>query len=149
MLHSNMLFIICCMLEVCHRLYCMCNQSAALSVLGINIGTFLQLTLAPLSHHTGVDVNGSDAVYTTPLQVAAASGHETLVQLLVQRGARLDEANMYGWTPLMHAARHGHVGVVRLLLQRGADVSRSNRLGTSRRRSLLACVVTGVSFLDV
>ncbi|KAF0287636.1 Ankyrin repeat and SAM domain-containing protein 6 [Amphibalanus amphitrite] len=78
----------------------------------------------------GVDVNGSDAVYTTPLQVAAASGHETLVQLLMARGAQLEAANLYGWTPLMHAARHGHAGVVRLLLQRGADGRRCNRLGT-------------------
>ncbi|XP_037084777.1 ankyrin repeat and SAM domain-containing protein 6-like [Pollicipes pollicipes] len=77
----------------------------------------------------GVDVNGSDAVYTTPLQVAAASGHEGIVQLLVGRGARPDATNLYGWTPLMHAARHGHAGVVALLLQRGADATRTNRLG--------------------
>ena len=74
-------------------------------------------------------MNGSDAVFTTPLQVAAASGHETLVQLLLQRGARVDAANMYGWTPLMQAARHGHAGVVRLLLLKGADASKRNRLG--------------------
>ena len=83
-------------------------------------------------------MNGSDAVYTTPLQVAAASGHESLVQLLLQRGARPDAANLYGWTPLMHASRHGHAGVVRLLMQRGVDGSRRNRLGTSLQRLLLA-----------
>ncbi|XP_043224289.1 ankyrin repeat and SAM domain-containing protein 6-like [Amphibalanus amphitrite] len=88
----------------------------------------------------GVDVNGSDAVYTTPLQVAAASGHETLVQLLMARGAQLEAANLYGWTPLMHAARHGHAGVVRLLLQRGADGRRCNRLGAS---PLLLAAVSG------
>ena len=93
------------------------------------------LTSVPLYHTPGVDVNGSDAVYTTALQVAAASGHESLVQLLAQRGASLEAANLYGWTPLMHAARHGHAGVVRLLLQRGADVRRCNRLGACWERT--------------
>ncbi|XP_069113972.1 ankyrin repeat and SAM domain-containing protein 6-like [Argopecten irradians] len=80
----------------------------------------------------GQDVDSTDADETTPLQVAAANGHDHIVRLLLMRGAALDRRNVYGWTPLMQASRHGHANVVATLLQqRQADTNAKNRLGAS------------------
>ena len=64
-------------------------------------------------------------------QVAAGNGHDTLVRLLIMRGAGLDKCNLYGWPAIMHAARHGHHSVVGLLLQSQAEINARNRLGAS------------------
>eukprot|EP00850_Spirogloea_muscicola_P005275 SM000024S07737 [mRNA] locus=s24:115248:117524:+ [translate_table: standard] len=59
------------------------------------------------------------------LHLGAASGHDDIVQLLVEwRGAAsadLEARNMYGETPLHLAAKNGCLGVVRRLLRAGAS----------------------------
>jgi ankyrin repeat protein len=49
-------------------------------------------------------------------------GHETVVELLLEKGADLECKSNYGETPLCQAAQNGHEAVVRLLLERGAGV---------------------------
>lgn len=65
----------------------------------------------------------------TPLHYAAASGHNDLVRLLLDRSAHIDAASPNGTTPLMMAARGGHIVTVKLLLDAGADESLKNELG--------------------
>ncbi|XP_061163396.1 ankyrin repeat and SAM domain-containing protein 6-like [Saccostrea echinata] len=81
----------------------------------------------------GVDVDcEDDEVGITPLQTAAANGHDHIVRLLLMRGAALNKTNNYGWTPLMHASRNGHANVVATLLQqRQADINAITGLGAS------------------
>ena len=67
-------------------------------------------------------------VKTTPLIVAAKKGHQDVVQLLLDHGTEIDNADKSRWTPLSHAANSGHRVVVKLLLKRGAD---HNKLKTS------------------
>jgi uncharacterized protein len=57
----------------------------------------------------------------TALMWAAHEGHVELVQLLLDRGARIDERKHSGETALWFAAQQGHAGAAELLLQRGAD----------------------------
>ena len=58
------------------------------------------------------------------LHVAAATGNEAMVLLLLERGASLNVARSSdGYTPLHVAAEAGRTQVVRLLLDRGADVN--------------------------
>uniref|UniRef100_H3CTL6 Ankyrin repeat and sterile alpha motif domain containing 6 n=1 Tax=Tetraodon nigroviridis TaxID=99883 RepID=H3CTL6_TETNG len=78
-----------------------------------------------------VPVDCTDEEGNTALQLAAASGHETLVRFLLRKGASVDSRNNYGWTPLMHAARFGHLTVAHILLENGADINGRNRLGAS------------------
>ncbi len=63
------------------------------------------------------------------LALAAASGNETIVELLLARGAETNAVGETGNSALMHAAARGHMGVVRRLLARGADPRHQNRWG--------------------
>ena len=59
----------------------------------------------------------------TALHVAAKSGHEATVHLLLERGADINKLSRSGQrTALQLAATDNHESVVRLLLERGADV---------------------------
>jgi ankyrin repeat protein len=55
----------------------------------------------------------------SPLSNAAHQGHETLVQLLLDKGAEINAKDINNMTPLALAAEQGHEGVVRILLKKG------------------------------
>jgi len=57
--------------------------------------------------------------FESPLTLAACGGHVELANLLIERGANLEEANDEGYTPLMEAAREGHEEMCALLLAHG------------------------------
>ncbi|KAK2803703.1 hypothetical protein FQN50_006921 [Emmonsiellopsis sp. PD_5] len=63
----------------------------------------------------------SEYVGHTALQSAALAGHESIVRLLLDRGAGIDIGNYSGETPLMCAAFSGHESIVSLLVANGAD----------------------------
>lgn len=64
----------------------------------------------------------------SPLHYAATGPEPKVVQLLLDRGAEIDAASPNGSTPLMMAAQYGSEGSVQLLLNRGADPRRRNQL---------------------
>ena len=74
-----------------------------------------------------VDCDGGEGF--TPLQVAAANGHESVARFLLMRGASLDTQNTYGWTALMQAALYGHTKIAMLLLQNKANPFIRNKTG--------------------
>ncbi|KAL4635128.1 ankyrin repeat and SAM domain-containing protein 6 [Arapaima gigas] len=78
-----------------------------------------------------VPVDCADEEGNTPLQFAAAGGHEKLVRFLLRKGASVDRRNHYGWSALMQAARFGHVNVAHILLENGAEINAKNRMGAS------------------
>ncbi|KAF4947104.1 hypothetical protein FGADI_10667 [Fusarium gaditjirri] len=59
---------------------------------------------------------------TTPLHLAAARGHLSIVEML-RTEMPLDLKDHFGCTPLCAAAKGGHTAVVELLLKSGADIS--------------------------
>lgn len=72
----------------------------------------------------GGDPNKGEDSYNGPLLMEAARlGHARVVELLLDRGARIEATDDLGQTSLGEAAEYGHVDVVRLLLDRGADIS--------------------------
>jgi ankyrin repeat protein len=61
-----------------------------------------------------------------PLSWATIKGHDTIVKLLLQKGADLETKDHYGRTPLIYAVRFGHMDIVNLLLKKGADFEVKN-----------------------
>ncbi|MEU2991975.1 ankyrin repeat domain-containing protein [Streptomyces griseoincarnatus] len=56
-----------------------------------------------------------------PLVLAATCGHPDVVELLLDRGADIEDRDVKGWSPLEWAVSFGQVEAVQLLLARGAE----------------------------
>lgn len=57
----------------------------------------------------------------TPLMSAAWKGLDSVVKLLIEKGASVNERNGHGQTALILAALEGKTKVVKILLEKGAD----------------------------
>jgi ankyrin repeat protein len=77
-------------------------------------------TLAALGEK--VDPNGADRWGQTPLRMAAQYGDLETVQLLVRRGAEVEQGRIH-LTPLTYAARRGAADMVQFLRRKGARPS--------------------------
>jgi ankyrin repeat protein len=55
----------------------------------------------------------------TPLEIAARSGHKSIVEKLIQHGATVNTA---GFPPLFHSVEKNHFEITQLLLKHGANV---------------------------
>jgi uncharacterized protein len=78
----------------------------------------LQLVESLLSRRANVLKNNKYG--ESALALAALSGHQEVVRVLVQAGARI---NASGWGALHYAVFSGHADIVRYLVDRGADVN--------------------------
>jgi ankyrin repeat protein len=82
----------------------------------------------------GADASASDNCQITPLYVAAEMGLEAVVELLLQRGARVDDTKVYGaYTPLDAAILANSIKAVSLLIEHGANV---NAFGSCQQTTL-------------
>ena len=73
----------------------------------------------------------STLVGAQPLHFAAVDGNVESVNLLLDRGAKINAATQDGWTALHFACLRGDKGLVQLLLDRGADVDTTTMTGVS------------------
>uniref|UniRef100_A0A915PGN2 K Homology domain-containing protein n=1 Tax=Setaria digitata TaxID=48799 RepID=A0A915PGN2_9BILA len=64
----------------------------------------------------------TESNHDTALTLAATGGHDSLVELLITRGADIEHKDKKGFTPLILAATGGHINVVELLLNHGANI---------------------------
>lgn len=67
-------------------------------------------------------LNEPDSWGCSALHLAASSPSEPLVELFLERGAKVGSPDAWEQTPLHFAARAGNVGICRMLLDRGAHV---------------------------
>ena len=79
-----------------------------------------------LAEHTEVVKNNAGQ---TPLHLAARWGYTRVIELLLRRGADVNDVDNEGNTPLHHAAMGCKAEAVRLLLERGADPAAKNMKG--------------------
>lgn len=70
-----------------------------------------------------IDVNSKDHYGRSPLRLTLVAGNENIEiqNLLIERGANVNDQDMTGRTVLCYAARGGHTDLVVLLLKHGAD----------------------------
>lgn len=75
------------------------------------------------------DLNATDLDGHSALALAAAGGHVTISKMLIEAGAKVEQANVRAETPLWLAAAQGHTAVVRLLIAKGAVVEHRSAAG--------------------
>lgn len=63
--------------------------------------------LKTLVDEAGADVNMKTPFGRTPLHVAASQGHSNTIDLMLEKGASMDESDIQGKTPLMVASQCG------------------------------------------
>jgi ankyrin repeat protein len=66
----------------------------------------------------------------TPLVLASGQGNLSIVKILVNSGASVDEWNYSGVYPLHYASENGHTSIVQLLLELGATQKQDHDFGT-------------------
>jgi ankyrin repeat protein len=78
----------------------------------------------------GASPNGKPGELSA-LILAAEGGHEDVIQLLADRGADLDHADLLGTTALIGAAKRGKTNAVRRLIALGAYIDHIDKRGNS------------------
>ena len=75
--------------------------------------------------------NGKGVLGYTPLHEATASGHQNVVEFLLEKtdSALVNCRTVGGYTPLHIAANNGHEQCVEVLLYHGADISITDENG--------------------
>lgn len=77
----------------------------------------------------GVDVNEADSDGVTPLNLAAASGFEDIVLVLLNAGADITLKDRFGFNALLTAAFFGRTDVVKILITHGAALEEREKVG--------------------
>lgn len=77
------------------------------------------------------DVNEGDDHGFSPLHWACLSGRANIVEILLNRGARVNAANMGADTALHLTSSFGHLDCTRLLLENKADINAVNEHGNT------------------
>jgi ankyrin repeat protein len=82
-------------------------------------------TTPPVSYEAWLfsDSTGDSMWQRTPLAVAAAKGHVSIVEILLAARAAVDEPTDLGWTPLAWASQNGFAECVERLLDARANVN--------------------------
>ncbi|XP_001183758.2 putative IQ motif and ankyrin repeat domain-containing protein [Strongylocentrotus purpuratus] len=73
------------------------------------------------ARHQLAMVNCEDANGNTPLSEASSGGATEVIQMLIDRGADINQKGQFERTPLYRAAFAGHLEAVQTLLQNGGD----------------------------
>jgi ankyrin repeat protein len=74
-------------------------------------------------------LNTGNRLQQTPLLMASFGGYADLVLFLIEKGAKINQPDLFGATPLHMAVLGGQAEIVELLISKGADVNIKSRNG--------------------
>ena len=77
------------------------------------------------------DVDIKDDAGWTPLIIASSAGHMDIVQMLIEKGAKVNEVTDEGRSPLLYAASKGRENIASFLMSHGADPNKGDKLGAT------------------
>uniref|UniRef100_UPI00398EF6DA death-associated protein kinase 1 isoform X4 n=1 Tax=Pristiophorus japonicus TaxID=55135 RepID=UPI00398EF6DA len=86
----------------------------------------LQHLLGSLANY---DINQANKHGTPPLMVAAGCGNNQILNLLIQKGARIDVQDKSGSNALYWAARHGHTETLKFLHRKECPLNVQDKSG--------------------
>ena len=78
-----------------------------------------------------LDPNAFDKNRNTPLYWACGSGQYLMVQILIEKGAKINTLDNIGWTPLHVACQRGHDSIVEFLIKKGANINIPDKGGNT------------------
>ena len=90
------------------------------------VGGHKDTLLYLIDHVQGADVNKKDSIGRTALHHASEKGHLKVVEQLISKGSRIDEADKDHFTPLVLAVKRQKFNTVYHLIKAGADVRELN-----------------------
>lgn len=90
---------------------------------------FIKIICLSMLATTAAHAMQDDAELGKELIEAAANGTLERLNLLIQQGAPVDQADNHGRTALIHAAIRGHLQCVQALIPRGAKVDQADKSG--------------------
>lgn len=77
----------------------------------------------------GADVNSSQNGFSALLTAAMLGNNYSIVEILLDKGARINAVDGEGWSALHWASNEGHIESVKLLLYWGADINAIDKNG--------------------
>lgn len=77
------------------------------------------------------DINLCRKTGASPLLIACQEGHDSIVELLLNKGADINLCTITDASPLFIACQNGHNSIVQLLLNRGAEINKRRKDGYS------------------
>lgn len=99
-----------------------CNNYGWTSLMAASYYGHYSIVATLLQHNC--NPNYVSKLYCSPLRCAARCNHIQAAELLIEKGAEVDDLGGSSFrTPLMTAVQHGHDSMVELLISRGANVN--------------------------
>ncbi|MBL3529061.1 MAG: ankyrin repeat domain-containing protein [gamma proteobacterium endosymbiont of Lamellibrachia anaximandri] len=104
------------------RLFEACESGHLNEVMSLIAPRFLFFSLSPT-----VQINITDKDGNAPLHIASKNGHNTIVKILIDKGADVNRTNKNGDTPLNWALIKGHDDIAEFIIGKGADINAVNK----------------------
>ncbi|VDI07446.1 Hypothetical predicted protein [Mytilus galloprovincialis] len=106
------------------------------------------IAIVRLLLQSGWDINYSEPKYgNTCLLEASIKGYQSMVALLLDKGANVNASNHTGDTSLTVASMHGHASIVQLLIEKEVEMYKMNKNGESSL--FLACLSNRLEVIKV